>query len=238
MGKIFSTVFGGKSSTSKQQSTSSSQNLAYQPVSQAYSPLMSYATSGADSLKRLLGGDTSEFDTYRAGTGYDFEKDRGESGIMTMLGSKGMRNSGAALKSLVSFNDGLQRKSINDYMDRLLGLTGIGFNAGQQLTQAGNTSQSQSTGKSSSSESASKEHDGIGKFIGKFIASDSRLKEDIKKVGQLDNGLNVYTYKYLGGKTTYVGVMADEVKDIMPEALGPTMNGFMTVDYGKVREAA
>lgn len=233
MGKVFSAVFGGKSSKSKQQSTSSSQNLAYQPVSQAYSPLMSYATSGADSLKKLLGGDTSEFDAYRAGTGYDFEKDRGESGIMTLLGSKGMRNSGAALKSLVQFNDGLQRSSINQYVEKLLGLTGIGFNAGNQLTQAGNTSQSQSTGKSSSFES-----DGIGKFIGSIIASDRRLKEDIKKVGQLDNGLNVYTYKYLNGKTTYVGVMADEVAEVMPEALGPTMNGFMTVDYGKVREAA
>ena len=233
MGKVFSAVFGGKSSKSKQQSTSSSQNLAYQPVSQAYSPLMSYATSGADSLKKLLGGDTTEFDAYRAGTGYDFEKDRGESGIMTLLGSKGMRNSGAALKSLVQFNDGLQRSSINQYVEKLLGLTGIGFNAGNQLTQAGNTSQSQSTGKSSSFEA-----DGIGKFIGSILASDRRLKEDIKKVGQLDNGLNVYTYKYLNGKTTYVGVMADEVADIMPEALGPTMNGFMTVDYGKVREAA
>ena len=233
MGKVFSAVFGGKSSKSKQQSTSSSQNLAYQPVSQAYSPLMSYATSGADSLKKLLGGDTTEFDTYRAGTGYDFEKDRGESGIMTLLGSKGMRNSGAALKSLVQFNDGLQRSSINQYVEKLLGLTGIGFNAGNQLTQAGNTSQSQSTGKSSSFES-----DGIGKFIGSILASDRRLKEDIKKVGQLDNGLNVYTYKYLNGKTTYVGVMADEVANVMPEALGPTMNGFMTVDYGKVREAA
>lgn len=234
MGKIFSTVFGGKGSKQKQQSTSSSQNLAYQPVSQAFNPLMGYATSGADSLKRLLGGDTSEFDTYRAGTGYDFEKDRGESGIMTMLGSKGMRNSGAALKSLVQFNDGLQRSSINQYMDRLLGLTGVGFNAGNQITQAGNTSQSQSTGSGSSWDMP-----GIGKFIGSVIAgSDRRLKEDIRKVGQLDNGLNVYTYKYLNGKTTYVGVIADEVKDIMPEALGPTMNGFMTVDYGKVREAA
>lgn len=234
MGKIFSTVFGGKGSKEKQQSTSSSQNLAYQPVSQAFNPLMGYATSGADSLKKLLGGDTSEFDTYRAGTGYDFEKDRGESGIMTMLGSKGMRNSGAALKSLVSFNDGLQRSSINQYVEKLLGLTGVGFNAGQQLTQAGNTSQSQSTGSASSWDMP-----GIGKFIGSVVAgSDRRLKTDIKKVGQLDNGLNVYTYKYLNGKTTYVGVIADEVKDIMPEALGPTMNGFMTVDYGKVREAA
>jgi len=234
VGKIFSSVFGGKGSKSKQQSTSSSQNLAYQPVSQAFNPLLSYATSGADSLKRLLGGDTTEFDKYRAGTGYDFEKDRGESGIMTLLGSKGMRNSGAALKSLNSFNDGLQRSSINSYVEKLLGLTGVGFNAGNQLTQAGNTSQSQSTGSASSWDMP-----GIGKFIGSVIAgSDRRLKTDIKKVGELANGLNVYTYKYLGGKTTYVGVMADEVKDIMPEALGPTMNGFMTVDYGKVREAA
>jgi len=234
VGKIFSTVFGGKGSKEKQQSTSSSQNLAYQPVSQAFNPLLSYATSGADSLKRLLGGDTTEFDKYRAGTGYDFEKDRGESGIMTLLGSKGMRNSGAALKSLTSFNDGLQRSSINSYVEKLLGLTGVGFNAGNQITGAGNTSKSQSTGSGSSWEMP-----GIAKAVGSFIAaSDRRLKTDIKKVGQLDNGLNVYTYKYLNGKTTYVGVMADEVKDIMPEALGPTMDGFMTVDYGKVREAA
>lgn len=234
MGKVFSAVFGGKTSKSKQQSTSSSNNLAYQPVSQAFSPLLGYANSGASSLQKLLGGDTSEFDTYREGTGYDFEKDRGESSIMTLLGSKGMRNSGAALKSLNTFNDGLQRSSINSYIEKLLGLTGIGFNAGQQLTGAGNTSASQSTGKSSSFES-----DGIGKFIGSIIAgSDRRLKKDIKKVGELSNGLNIYTYKYLGGKTTYEGVMADEVAISMPEALGPTINGFMTVDYGIVREAA
>lgn len=234
MGKIFSTVFGGKGSKQKQQSTSSSQNLAYQPVQQAFNPLLGYATSGADSLKKLLGGDTTEFDTYRKGTGYDFEKDRGESGIMTMLGSKGMRNSGAALKSLTQFNDGLQRSSINSYIEKLLGLTGVGFNAGNQMTGAGNTSQSQSTGSGSSWDMP-----GIGKFIGSVIAgSDRRLKNSIEKVAQLKNGLNVYSFKYHGDDETFIGVMADEVAVVQPEALGPIVHGYQTVDYAKVWEAA
>lgn len=233
-----SKLFGGSKSKSQQQSTSSSSNLAYQPVQQAFNPLLGYAQSGASSLQKLLGGDASEFNTYRAGTGYDFEKDRGESGIMTLLGSKGMRNSGAALKSLVQFNDGLQRSAINDYVQKLLGLSGVGFNAGNALTSAGQISNSQSTGTSTSKTSP-----GIASFLGQAAAgaasmSDRRLKTDIKKVGQLDNGLNVYTFKYLGGKTTYTGVMADEVKDILPEALGPTVNGYASVDYSKIQDAA
>lgn len=233
-----SKIFGGSKSKSQQQSTSSSSNLAYQPVQQAFNPLLGYAQSGASSLQKLLGGDTTDFNAFRAGTGYDFEKDRGESAIMTMLGSKGMRNSGAALKQLVSFNDGLQRSSINNYLDRLLGLTGVGFNAGNALTSAGQVSNSQSTGTSTS-----KNSNGIGSFIGQAAAgaasmSDRRLKTDIEKVGQLDNGLNVYTFKYLGGKNTYTGVMADEVAKIMPEALGPTVNGYASVDYNKIQDVA
>lgn len=233
-----SKIFGGSKSKSQQQSTSSSSNLAYQPIQQAFNPLLGYAQSGASSLQKLLGGDTSEFNAFRAGTGYDFEKDRGESAIMTMLGSKGMRNSGAALKQLVSFNDGLQRSSINNYLDRLLGLTGVGFNAGNALTSAGQVSNSQSTGTSTS-----KNSNGIGSFLGQMAAgaasmSDRRLKTDIQKVGQLDNGLNVYTFKYLGGKNTYTGVMADEVAEIMPEALGPTVDGYQSVDYSKIQDVA
>ena len=68
-----------------------------------------------------------------------------------------------------------------------------------------------------------------------LLASDRRLKTDIKVVGKLDNGLNVYTYRYKAGGPTLMGVMADEVKVLVPEAYVPTVfDGYDAVDYAKL----
>ena len=50
-------------------------------------------------------------------------------------------------------------------------------------------------------------------------ASDTRLKRDIAQVGEVDNGINLYRYRYLWSDTTYVGVMAQEVAEVIPEAV-------------------
>ncbi|MDR7032436.1 tail fiber domain-containing protein [Mesorhizobium sp. BE184] len=68
---------------------------------------------------------------------------------------------------------------------------------------------------------------GIGLF------SDRRLKHDIKRVGTLFNGMSVYTFKYKGDATTHMGLMADEVLDVVPEAVNLDPNGFYRVDYGR-----
>ena len=49
--------------------------------------------------------------------------------------------------------------------------------------------------------------------------SDTRLKRDIAQVGEVDNGINLYRYRYLWSDTIYVGVMAQEVATVMPEAV-------------------
>lgn len=67
------------------------------------------------------------------------------------------------------------------------------------------------------------------------LFSDERLKTDIRRVGQTDDGLPVYTYRYGGAGPFHMGVMAQEVREAQSEALGPTVAGYMTVDYGKVR---
>lgn len=59
--------------------------------------------------------------------------------------------------------------------------------------------------------------------------SDRRLKSDISRVGTLDNGLPVYLYKIDG--RTELGVMADEVEAVMPEAIHTSPEGFKMVDY-------
>jgi len=65
--------------------------------------------------------------------------------------------------------------------------------------------------------------------------SDVNLKENIKKVGSLDNGLNLYSYTYKDGydlpKGKQVGVMAQEVEKVIPEAVVDMPNGFKGVNY-------
>jgi len=62
--------------------------------------------------------------------------------------------------------------------------------------------------------------------------SDVRAKRDIRRIGALDDGLGVYSYRYLWDDEPQVGVMAQEVAALRPWALGPIQDGYMTVDYG------
>ncbi len=69
-----------------------------------------------------------------------------------------------------------------------------------------------------------------------FIAqgSDSRLKEDIKKIGTSIDGHNVYKFKYLDGPEYYTGVMAEEILKVKPEAVAQMDNGYWGVDYNQI----
>jgi hypothetical protein len=64
--------------------------------------------------------------------------------------------------------------------------------------------------------------------------SDIRLKKNISRIGKLLNGLNLYRYRYLWSETFYVGVMAQEVEKIIPDAVVYDGNGYMKVNYAKV----
>ena len=61
--------------------------------------------------------------------------------------------------------------------------------------------------------------------------SDIRLKHDIVLLGRLDDGLGYYRFVYNGGHTAYVGVMAQEVQTVAPEAVTRAADGYMRVSY-------
>jgi hypothetical protein len=75
---------------------------------------------------------------------------------------------------------------------------------------------------------------GLGS-LGASVFSDRRLKEDIRKVGLTDGGLPIYTYRYKGDQAVQMGVMAQDVEKSQPQALGPEMGGYMTVNMAEVR---
>jgi hypothetical protein len=64
--------------------------------------------------------------------------------------------------------------------------------------------------------------------------SDMRLKHDIVLLGRLDDGLGYYRFVYNGGHTAYVGVMAQEVQAVAPEAVTRDADGYMRVSYDQL----
>lgn len=63
------------------------------------------------------------------------------------------------------------------------------------------------------------------------LLSDRRTKTDIRAVGKLDNGLTVYSYRYVDGGGYQIGLMADEVKAMRPSAVVTGNDGFDRVRY-------
>lgn len=74
-----------------------------------------------------------------------------------------------------------------------------------------------------------------------IMASDIRTKENIKPIGWLPNGLPVYEYEYKPefkdqwGHGKQVGVMAQEVEQVMPEAVIEHPDGYKMVNYGALQ---
>jgi hypothetical protein len=64
--------------------------------------------------------------------------------------------------------------------------------------------------------------------------SDIALKHDIVLLGHLANGLGYYRFSYNGDDRAYVGVMAQEVQAVMPEAVVRGQDGYLRVYYNKL----
>ena len=105
------------------------------------------------------------------------------------------------------------------------------------LLAAGQTGQTPTT--------TSQKKTGLGDILGAgaqlwgmSMLSDERLKENIKPIGKSENGHNLYTWdwndkaKELGVNDPTTGVIAQEVKKYMPEAVIEDENGYYKVNYG------
>ena len=66
------------------------------------------------------------------------------------------------------------------------------------------------------------------------FGSDMPLKHDIVLLGRLNDGLGYYRFVYNGGDTAYVGVMAQEVQTVLPEAVTRGVDGYMRVSYDRL----
>ena len=66
------------------------------------------------------------------------------------------------------------------------------------------------------------------------VVSDRRLKTDIKRIATSPSGLPIYSFRYVSGGPTYVGVLAQDVLKVRPEAVRTGPSGYLTVDYDMI----
>ncbi len=63
--------------------------------------------------------------------------------------------------------------------------------------------------------------------------SDNRLKKDINYLFTMNNKVPIYSFKYKGYNETHIGTMAQDIEDMIPDAVSE-VNGYKMVDYEKV----
>jgi hypothetical protein len=73
-----------------------------------------------------------------------------------------------------------------------------------------------------------------GGWGGHWHHSDINLKHDIVPVGHLPNGLGLYRFSYNDSDAVYVGVLAQEVARVMPDAVRRARDGYLEVNYDRV----
>mgnify|MGYP001598122856 FL=1 len=110
-------------------------------LSQKFSP---YADAGKPALERLmaglgLGGNQEQFtNAYQSLPGYQSGMDAGSKAVTSRLNAGPGVQSGAAMKELQRFGSDYENQRVGDYLQRLMGLSGMGQTAtGQQVATAG-----------------------------------------------------------------------------------------------------
>lgn len=116
---------------------------------------------------------------------------------------------------------------------------------GQQLAMNGTLGvlNAQSSYANAAANSGGSDLGGLGSLLGGGVklftafGSDRRLKENIELVGRDERtGLNLYEFSYIDDpdQRRFVGVMSDEVRQVMPSAVTRGQDGLDTVDYARL----
>jgi hypothetical protein len=122
--------------------------------------------------------------------------------------------------------------------------TGTASNVSNMLSSIGNAQASATMGAANAQAGALNNISNFAMLYGMKSApgSDVRMKENIKAIGWLPNGLPVYSYDYKAefkddkycGHGKHVGVMAQDVEKMIPDAVITRPDGYKMVDYTKV----
>lgn len=133
------------------------------------------------------------------------------------------------------------------------GYGNIGSVAGQTALGLGSNATAYNTGMNNAQAGFNDSSSGVkggltgmaGELGGAYLSSDERLKENIEAIDWISDGIMLYKWdwndeaKDLVGNQPAIGVIAQEVQEVMPEAVKEDPNsGYLTVNYSMVFKGA
>lgn len=221
MGGITRALFGGG------KERSSSDNQAYPFLQQQLGGNIGLGNNAMGVMASLLGiGDPAagqrSLNNFLDSTGFNFLLDTGSKAITGNNAAKGLMRSGATGQRLQQFGQDLAMTKTNELMQNLTNLGQFGLGSANTIAGAGQRSQTRS----------SRQGGIFNALFPRGFQSDERLKNIIREIGELSNGIKVYEFEYKAhpGKR-FVGVIAQDVERIQPDALGYPKDGYLTVRY-------
>lgn len=213
-------------------------NHAWDAVSGAMTPALDYTTQGGSMMGSLLGvgggpAQTEGLKNFANSGGMKFLLDEGTDSVNSNFYARGLGQSGAAMKGLEKYRSGLASTYLDKYLSHLNDYSKLGLGAAGAMSSAGGWSKGEKKGA---------KEGGLGTILSAASMipgiSDIRAKKNIKLIGQYSNGLPKYSYEFkegIGPKGRFIGPMAHEVKEFVPDAYLPNYFGkFDGVDYAKI----
>jgi hypothetical protein len=207
--------------------------------------------NGADDQRAAM-GEYQTSDPFRQSN-----EDMGNRSLSRRFAAMGMNDSGASRLAMARANLERGSQDYGNHLNRLAGFGQQGFGAAQ--AGAGIASQSgnllgemrmglgqQQAGNAISYGNARAQTQGMGwqnalnlggtiaRGAAAFAASDIRVKTNIERVGELASGLPVYEFDYVWGGPRQIGVMAQDVMQVFPDAVAEHPEGYLMVDYGAI----
>lgn len=130
-----------------------------------------------------------------------------------------------------NFNQQAPANNIQNYIDLLNGAGGNYKTATGTTPNGGNSFASSLGGAISGAGSAA--NAGMGLYSLWSVLSDIRAKENVLHVGSA-NGFPIYNFNYKGDSIVHQGVMAQDVEQIMPDAVSTGKDGLKRVNYALI----
>lgn len=227
---LLTSIFGGSS----EKSSSGNKNMDL--ITGAYSPMMTGGIGAFNTVNNALGigGDfgaqQEAYENFLNNSGYDYVLDQGMQGVTNSAAGNYLLRSGATAKALQDRSLNIGKTFFENYLDRLADQSRLGLGAGGLVADVGQFSKG----------SASSSSGGLGKAIGAGLSmlamSDIATKDNIVDLGYDIGGVPAISFNYRQGlglpEGEFVGVRAQDVARLRPDALGPVVDGYLTVDYG------
>lgn len=205
-------------------------------------------TPAGDAPAGSAGGGTPNYAAFFSSPDYQWALQQGQQGLDRAASAGGNLFGGARAKAAADYNQGMATQQFGNYFNRLSSLAGIGTQStnqlGQTLQNTGNNisqglmgmGDARASGYTNAANARQAGYNNLFNLGGSLgaaaIFSDRRLKTDVSFVG-MEGPYRIYKYKYLWGDEG-VGPMADEVREINPDAVCEGPNGFLMIEPGKL----